>query len=237
MNLLSLSNVRLCRSDFVRTKDFSQRWSETDRAWIIKCRVSAERERRLAVRLLLLHCLDWLTPGHGFILCKAPNGKPFLSGSNPPAISMSHAGDLVAIAISDEAPIGVDIEKHANVTESDIWSHLTHFERARANQEHDPADRLRVLSRIWTGKEACSKWLGKGLHQPLDTMEVDLDRSTVVVTEPASPPLHCYSRNGWTYSLSLTSAIPSFRCVYLSPDNADVRFNNLDESGLVACLA
>ena len=98
------------------------------------------------------------------------NGKPFVKGGHP-EISISHSGDIVAIAISD-APIGIDIEEIRTVDlslmkrffKSEDISYVL-GENASA-EDYGAYSSLPVLTRffeIWTKKEAASKLDGRGI--------------------------------------------------------------------------
>lgn len=102
--------------------------------------------------------------------CDRAHGKPVLRGVGAPHVSVSHSGELVAVAVTDAAPIGVDIEA---VTERDHAGLATTFLAATETVD-GPSD----FYTLWTRKEAVVKATGDGLRMPL---------RQVLVGDPAGP--------------------------------------------------
>ena len=85
-------------------------------------------------------------------------GKPALAGGGPPYFNVSHSGGLVALAFSDAAPVGVDVEELRVI---ERW-------RGIAEREFTPAVAARLTGeasflREWTRHEARAKVGGAGL--------------------------------------------------------------------------
>jgi len=89
--------------------------------------------------------------------------------------NISHSGDLGLIAITDLAPIGVDVEKYSerkatndlvirffSPAEQDMFFKLPEFQRTEG------------FFNCWSRKEAFVKSLGKGLSFPLSSFDVSL---------------------------------------------------------------
>ena len=111
--------------------------------------------------------------------CENPFGKPRLADAVSgviPEFNMSHAGDLVLIALSYGRRIGVDVEKIRPTDDFSVIaeSHFTPAESAFLFR-HAPADRARAFFRCWTRKEAYIKALGKGLSIPLNSFDTLID--------------------------------------------------------------
>lgn len=91
-----------------------------------------------------------------------PLGKPFAitpSGSPGPAVSLSHSGGTVAVAMATAGTLGIDIERHRP---RDFV--------ALAAQAFGPTEQAEVAMhgadafyRIWTLREAMAKATGEGL--------------------------------------------------------------------------
>ena len=64
--------------------------------------------------------------------CGAPHGKPVLPGG--PGFSLSHAGDLVGVAVRPDGPVGLDVEQVRDVADLD----------ALAGHVRSPAERARA---------------------------------------------------------------------------------------------
>ncbi|MFG2890706.1 4'-phosphopantetheinyl transferase family protein [Streptomyces sp. NPDC048248] len=116
-------------------------------AWVLARLVLGERLGRdpaaLSFDRTCAHCGD---PRHG---------KPIVENAGPgPDFSLSHAGGLAVVAVSDLA-VGLDVED-ATAGEQPLASALTERERATCL---DYAD----FARLWTRKEAVLKAAGKGL--------------------------------------------------------------------------
>ena len=98
-----------------------------------------------------------------------PTGKPVLRSSEL-HFSISHAGGLCALALSDK-PVGIDLQdtdaaaKIANIT-SFARRFFTHDEYEAFMEEPTPEQ----LCRIWTRKEALAKLLGRPLNTSLSSL-------------------------------------------------------------------
>ena len=71
-----------------------------------------DRIRSLGVAVLLRHALQEETGFTGYVLKHDAKQRPYLTlpdGTQIPQISLSHAGDYVAVAI-DRLPVGIDID-------------------------------------------------------------------------------------------------------------------------------
>ena len=97
-------------------------------------------------------------------LAYGDHGKPYLL--HGPHFSLSHAGELAVLAVSD-ALVGVDVEKPRPVTEAVIRRVLQEDERQW--MADDPQHRFFCL---WTRKEAVLKCCGRGLSLAMDSFRV-----------------------------------------------------------------
>lgn len=130
---------------------------------------AASRARSLAARALLLMVLE---AHHGLTaemlrFSKDERGRPILLSDQEtalPNISISHVMNYVAVAVSDEAVIGIDIE---DVTRRANWSEIA--KRYFAPDEWQEVSSLprdegrRRFFEIWTQKEAFGKVSGEGI--------------------------------------------------------------------------
>lgn len=101
-----------------------------------------------------------------------PCGKPALLGDGI-EFNVSHAGHWFACAVSENGPVGIDVEQvHAM---RDMLAVAQHFfapaevERLFAIAE---PDRTQSFFECWTRKEAVIKATGEGVSRPLDSFEV-----------------------------------------------------------------
>ena len=94
--------------------------------------------------------------------CDEPHGPPVVDGG--PHVSVSHSGDLVAVAVSPYGPLGVDVEEDSGRVNEDIGRHLLASDEAAASPSG--------LLAYWTRKEALVKATRDGLRVPLGDLHV-----------------------------------------------------------------
>lgn len=116
----------------------------------ISCAPTEEKKLLNLCAGLLLRSLAGDAP-----LTYGEHGKPSLPQG--PQFSLSHAGNLAALAVSD-APVGVDVEMPRPVKDSVAKRYFQPEELAW--MEADPLNRFFFL---WTRKEAVLKCCGRGL--------------------------------------------------------------------------
>lgn len=91
-------------------------------------------------------------------ICHRENGKPAFPPDIPLWFNLSHSGDDIALAISDEGSIGCDIEV---IRPRNNWRGIADavFSDGERQQLTDApqAEQLITFWRIWTGKEAILK--------------------------------------------------------------------------------
>jgi 4'-phosphopantetheinyl transferase len=102
-------------------------------------------------------------------------GKPALAGSRGVAFSLSHAGDGIAIVVTVEHEIGIDIEIPRVLNDrDDLVRRYFSASEITAYDSTEPARRDDAFFRLWTRKEAFVKGIGLGLSRPLDSFTVGL---------------------------------------------------------------
>jgi 4'-phosphopantetheinyl transferase len=119
--------------------------------------------------------------------CGKPHGKPAVRGGGP-ELSVSHSGDLVAVALAT-APVGVDVEqldgRARELGDGDPAALgrivLAEEERA-ALAAIEPEGRARAFLVAWTRKEAVTKARGDGLRVPFGEVVVAADLAAPRVT-------------------------------------------------------
>lgn len=88
------------------------------------------------------------------------HGRPVVllpgTGRRPPSVSLSRAGGLTVLAVTDDGPVGVDVQAVPDAPVPDFASFALHpAERAGTAEEQ---------CRTWVRKEALLKALGTGLR-------------------------------------------------------------------------
>lgn len=97
--------------------------------------------------------------------CGEPHGKPRVQGVE---VSVSHSGDLIAVALTDLGPVGVDVEETKRHTDIDSLLRYV-FSAAELAAIPDPAV---LFYQAWTRKESVLKATGDGLSVPMTTLTV-----------------------------------------------------------------
>jgi 4'-phosphopantetheinyl transferase len=99
-------------------------------------------------------------------------GKPYLPDHPSLHFNLSHTKSMIAVALTRDAEIGVDVEHRPNELHSlDAISTrvFTPAERAAMRNDRDPVARF---TQLWSAKEAIMKATGLGFHLP--PLEIDL---------------------------------------------------------------
>lgn len=99
------------------------------------------------------------------------HGAPSLKGFDGVFISISHAGNYAAAAVSS-LPVGVDIETIRKCRPGICKKCFTPEEAALVLSQKTPEETDSVFSKLWTRKESYIKAIGKGLAQSLSEFSV-----------------------------------------------------------------
>ncbi len=104
-------------------------------------------------------------------------GKPYIE-NNPVHFNLSHSFDHAMIAISKDAPVGIDIEHHREKLDIQglVRKVFTVNEQAQF-AKLGPEEQVYSFYKVWTCKEAILKALGTGLHLPFSTIEVEINQN------------------------------------------------------------
>jgi phosphopantetheinyl transferase len=124
---------------------------------------------RMASRLILNDLLSEYGVSQAKILYQE-NGRPYLEHSSL-EISLSHAVDYAAAAVSLHNPIGVDVEK--------IGPRVMRIQKKFMNEtelENPDLDKLAWSTLVWSAKEAMFKLYGKG--------NLDFKENLLVTSKP-----------------------------------------------------
>lgn len=120
---------------------------------------------RVALRSILAQHLD--TPPESVGLACDPTGKPHLADTPCPLhFNLSHAGHFLAVVISTQGPVGVDLEPRCRAAEllgcEDSFCHPLELRTL----PDEPTSRSDRLLELWTAKEAVLKAVGTGMLHP-----------------------------------------------------------------------
>ncbi|TCL60107.1 4'-phosphopantetheinyl transferase [Kineothrix alysoides] len=120
------------------------------------------------------------------------NGKPYFNNYPDIYFSLSHSGDYVICAISEEE-VGADIQEHRKV-KSGIAARFFSGEDKKTLEQAGAAggmNSVEVFFRMWSIKEAHMKLTGKGMQQGMDTSVIHFAEERNAEREYASGRVVC----------------------------------------------
>ena len=114
--------------------------------------------------------------------CGGEHGPVLLAGGAGPFLSVTRAGPLIAVAVTDHGPVGVDVESYAAVAAAPLAGiGLAVTGHRHLRRAADP----RAPARAWVSTEAALKAAGTGLRT--DPADVEIrsrhGRRTAVTTD------------------------------------------------------
>ncbi len=104
-------------------------------------------------------------------------GAPHLAGDGMPCVSVSHSGDYIVCAVSDEK-VGVDLQvirRYKDETEDEQAERLIRLARRffhPTETEWIEKDTLGRFFTVWSAKEAYVKYTGQGIDDTFGTVGV-----------------------------------------------------------------
>lgn len=116
---------------------------------------------RVALRAIL--AVETGTAPAEFVIATQPAGKPVLAGRTL-HFSLAHTGAYAAVAVSDQAPVGIDLECFNR--DADFQGIATKFFHATEARWLGNDPRVNFF-RLWTSKEAILKCTGEGIAHHL----------------------------------------------------------------------
>lgn len=100
------------------------------------------------------------------------NGKPYLLSTTKYHFNFSHTHNFILCGISSFSPIGVDVERKRTAS-LDIMKIVFHSSEIQYVQSTSDSNiRNKRFYRIWTQKEAYTKYLGIGLTEEMTNINV-----------------------------------------------------------------
>jgi 4'-phosphopantetheinyl transferase len=101
--------------------------------------------------------------------------KPFFN-DNSIHFNISHSGEIVICAITDQSEIGIDIEMISNIEIEDLKSQFTENEWNRIMNSNNKQE---AFFEYWAQKEAVIKSHGDGLIIPLKSFEISENEAVI----------------------------------------------------------
>ncbi|GAB2526973.1 4'-phosphopantetheinyl transferase family protein [Microbulbifer agarilyticus] len=144
--------------------------SDHEQSRLIRHKADEARHQYLLSRILLRKVLGRITDRapEALNFSKNSNGKPLFDDVPELHFSLSHSGQWVALSVSCEAPVGIDIEQPRKPRDFlRIARHYFHSDEC-ALLDNAPPELLPVhFYRLWTMKEAFFKARGTGISEGL----------------------------------------------------------------------
>jgi len=106
-------------------------------------------------------------------------------------MSKSYAGEVMAVCVSNEAGIAVDIERERHREDETINYFYNGFKTFTCN-DMPPAGKLRDFYKLWTAMESFVKFRGQGLRGNMD-FHLNLSEEAVYVGDEITAHLHYIS--------------------------------------------
>ncbi|MFW0738284.1 4'-phosphopantetheinyl transferase family protein [Flavobacterium sp. T12S277] len=130
--------------------------------------------------------------------------KPYFE-DNRVLFNISHSGEIVVCALSDQHEVGIDVEIITDIETADFKPQMTDIEWTKIARSQNKKE---AFFEYWTQKEAVLKAQGHGLIVPLKSFEV-LDNTTEI--------------NGEKYYLSEVKIDEKYKChISLKTDAGEI---------------
>lgn len=143
--------------------------------------IEAKQKSEPFLRQVLAHYL----PEQNLRIERCEFGKPFLPDFPKVQFNVSHSGEKLLIAVSDEVPVGIDIEQ---IKPRKSLSGLVKKCFSLAEQEHwfsqSENEQIALFYDFWTRKEAVVKGIGRGIAIGLNRCEIDVKASNQFLNLP-----------------------------------------------------
>lgn len=107
-------------------------------------------------------------------LFNSQKGKPYLSSPTEKVFfNISHSGSFLAIALSDDYEVGIDIEKiDSSRPIQNLAKKILHRKELEKFSDLDQTEKVHYFYQRWTAKESFSKCLGLGLSLNFSTLDL-----------------------------------------------------------------
>jgi 4'-phosphopantetheinyl transferase len=186
---------------------------EQEQARVMRFRKWEDRHRSLLGKLLLQKALFQLYADDDYTtqVLYTRYGRPYLSGG--PDFNISHSGDIVVCACTEQGKAGIDIEKVSYV-DLDVFQQM--FTRREWDDiKNAPEQQLRFYH-YWTLKESVIKADGRGFSVPLQ--ELVIDDGKAILEEQTWLVKELYIDEG-------------YKCFIASDTKQEIRLQEIDFTG------
>ncbi|HFJ9280704.1 TPA: 4'-phosphopantetheinyl transferase superfamily protein [Bacillus cereus] len=157
-------------------------WIDEEKRYRIKKFINKKDKIRTLIGELLVRTLTnkKLKIGNERIVWgKNHYGKPYLKGYPNYYFNISHSGEFVVCAISNN-PVGIDIEQIKHIEYEEIAKSFFCDSEYAYIQKGDVNYQLRKFYEVWTLKESYIKCYGSGLSMSLKSFSINIDSHKAV---------------------------------------------------------
>ncbi|MBO4889746.1 MAG: 4'-phosphopantetheinyl transferase superfamily protein [Lachnospiraceae bacterium] len=168
--------TRLYVSDIDATEELLGKWyaamPSARRQRCDRFRSEADRRRCIMAYALLVHALGDIGVSEGDIpdMREGADGKPFFEDI-PVCFNISHAGERVAVAVSD-SQVGCDVECRSDNALRVAKRFFAPEEYAFLESLEDEESQRAEFTKLWTMKESVIKCCGEGIRRVLSDFSV-----------------------------------------------------------------
>ncbi|WP_034268917.1 4'-phosphopantetheinyl transferase family protein [Haloechinothrix halophila] len=167
--------------------DYLDTLDDAERGRFDAYRQNADKQRFLTGRVLARFAIArWLGTKPAEISfdatcqdCGKAHGKPRVIGHDDVALSLSHSGDRVGVAVTTGVPIGLDVESASRNATNDLINYALNDTERTALAGLTSDDAAAAFFSYWARKEALMKATGRGLKIPL---------RNITLSAPGEPP-------------------------------------------------
>ena len=148
--------------------------SEDERERMARFVFARDQHTYLVSHALVRFCLSWYAdvPPQAWAFDTSSHGRPFISSPDEHTwldFNLSHTTGLVAVAITADCQVGVDVERSTRREgELEIARHFFAPQECLVLEQEPPERREAAFSEFWTLKESYVKARGLGLSIPLN---------------------------------------------------------------------
>ena len=148
--------------------------SEAQQRKLDRFRRWEDRQASLLGKMLLVEALAPQGFNHTVLeqLAYGASGKPYVPGANVD-FNITHGGGVVACVVSEEGPVGLDVERIAPLEYHYYQEQFSTRERTLIETPQGPD--WRCFFDFWTRKEALIKAEGSGLQVNLEGLDIAYD--------------------------------------------------------------
>ncbi|MDR0364181.1 MAG: 4'-phosphopantetheinyl transferase superfamily protein [Bacteroidales bacterium] len=157
--------------------------SEKERYYILKSKKEKDRiEKTLGWILCRMEASErFHVHPSGVVVAAHEKGKPYYGDFPELEFNLTHGGDVIIAAFSENRAVGVDVEALTRKANLEIAKRYFTLSEATFIESLSENDQRRAFLRFWTIKEAYLKMIGVGLTRPLDSFEIQYNEECISI--------------------------------------------------------